>query len=99
MGTAPAFASVTEAMDMAHAALGYLAAVDAASLAAETQAECLRGLERTDAISTAARASFLSVFTAGQGYSAACAMSIASVTLAKAGAVPIWATSFQVLAD
>ena len=70
MGTAPAFASVTEAMDMAHAALGYLAAVDAASLAAETQAECLRGLERTDAISTAARASFLSVFTAGQGYSA-----------------------------
>ena len=70
MGTAPAFASVTEAMDMAHAALGYLAAADAASLAAETQAECLRGLERTDAISTAARASFLSVFTAGQGYSA-----------------------------
>jgi len=68
MGTAPAFASVSEAMDMAHAALGYLAAADAASLAAETQAECLRGLERTDAISTAARASFLSVFTAGQGY-------------------------------
>ena len=35
---APAFASVSEAMDMARAALGYLAAVDAVQLAAETQA-------------------------------------------------------------
>jgi hypothetical protein len=70
MSTAPAFASVTEAMHMARAALGYLAAADAASLAAETQAECLRTLERTDAISTAVRASFLSAFTIGQGYSA-----------------------------
>jgi Domain of unknown function (DUF222) len=69
MSTAPAFASVTEAMDMARAALGYLAAADAASLAAQTQAECLRGLEQTDAISTAARARFLAAFTAGQGYS------------------------------
>jgi len=49
--------------------LGYLAAADAAQLPAETQAEALRGLERTDAISTAARASFLSAFTAGHGYS------------------------------
>src|SRR6516164_7665659 len=57
-------------MDMARAALGYLAAADATQLAVETQAECLRGLERTDAISTAARASFLASFTAGQGYSA-----------------------------
>ena len=46
MGTAPAFASVSEAMDMAQAALGYLAAADPTRLAAETQAECLRGLER-----------------------------------------------------
>ena len=70
MGTAPAFASVSEAMDMARAALGYLAAADATALAAATQAECLAGLEQTDAISTAVRASFLSAFTAGQGYSA-----------------------------
>ena len=70
MGTAPAFASVSEAMDMARAALGYLAATDATALAAATQAECLAGLEQTDAISTAVRASFLSAFTAGQGYSA-----------------------------
>ena len=66
----PAFASVGEALDMVRAGLGYLAAADAASLPAQTQAECLRGLEQTDAISTAARASFLSAFTVGQGYSA-----------------------------
>jgi hypothetical protein len=57
-------------MDMARAALGYLATADATQLAAETQAECLRGLERTDAVATAARASFLSAFTVGKGYSA-----------------------------
>ncbi len=67
---APVFASVGEAMDMARAALSYLAAADATRLAAETQAECLRTLERTDAISTAVRASFLSAFTVGKGYSA-----------------------------
>ena len=70
MGTAPAFASVSEAMEMVQAGLSYLAAADAAQLDAETQADCLRGLEQTDAISTAARASFLSAFTIGKGYSA-----------------------------
>jgi hypothetical protein len=70
MGIAPAFASVSEAMDMVQAGLSYLAAVDAAQLGDEAQAACLRGLERTDAIATAARASFLSAFTAGKGYSA-----------------------------
>jgi len=64
----PAFASVSEAMDMARAALGYLAAADATALATATQAECLRGMEQTDAIATAARACFLSAFSAGQGY-------------------------------
>jgi hypothetical protein len=70
VGATPAFASVSEAIEMARAALGYLAAADAAQLAAETQAACLRGLEQTDAIATAARASFLSAFTTGKGYSA-----------------------------
>jgi hypothetical protein len=70
MGTAPAFASVGEAMELARAALGYLATVDATQLAAETQAECLRGLERAEAVLTAGRVSFLSAFTAGKGYSA-----------------------------
>jgi uncharacterized protein DUF222 len=70
MGTAPAFATVGEAMEAARAALGYLATVDATQLAVETQAECLRGLERAEAVLTAARASVLSAFTAGKGYSA-----------------------------
>jgi len=70
MGAVPAFASVSEAIEMARAALGYLAAADAAQLAAETQAECLRGLERAEAVLTAGRASFLSTFTVGKGYSA-----------------------------
>ena len=68
MGTAPTFASVGEAMDMVRAGLRYLAATDAAQLAAATQAECLRGLEQADAIATAARASMLAGFSAGQGY-------------------------------
>jgi len=70
MDIAPTFASVTEALDTARAALCYLGAADAAQLAEATLAECLRGLEQTDAISTAARASFLAAFTVGQGYTA-----------------------------
>ena len=38
MSTIPAFASASEAMEMAHAALGYLAAADATAMPAETQA-------------------------------------------------------------
>ena len=70
MGTVPAFASAGEAIEAARAALGYLAAADAVALAAESQAGCLRGLERTEAVLTAARASVLSAFTAGKGYAA-----------------------------
>ena len=68
MGTAPAFASVSEALDMVQAGLSYLAAADATQLPAATQAECLRRLERSDAIATAARAFILAGFTARQGY-------------------------------
>jgi Domain of unknown function (DUF222) len=75
MGTAPAFASVSEAMDMARAALGYLAAADATQMSAQAQAEALQMMERTDAIVTAARASVLSAFTSGQGYTADAAYS------------------------
>ena len=74
MGTvpAPAFApaSVSEAIEMMHAGLGYLAAADAAALGAETQARCLRALEEAAAAGTAARASVLAAFTAGHGYCA-----------------------------
>ena len=65
MGTAPA--NAREALDMVRAGLGYLVAADAAQLPAATQAECLRELEQHDAMATAARAGFLSAFTAGQG--------------------------------
>jgi Domain of unknown function (DUF222) len=68
VGTAPAFASVGEALDMVRAGLGYLAAADATQLSAVTQAECLRELEQAGAVATAARASILAAFTAGQGY-------------------------------
>ena len=68
MGNAPTFASVSEALDIVRAGLGYLAAADAAQLATATQAECLRGLEQADSIATAARASMLAGFTAGQGF-------------------------------
>ena len=72
MGTAPAPASgsASEAIEMMHAGLGYLAAADAAQLGAETQARCLRALEEAAAAVTAARASVLAAFTAGQGYCA-----------------------------
>jgi Domain of unknown function (DUF222) len=66
VGIAPV--STHEALDMVRAGLGYLAAADAAQLAVATQAECLRELEQADAIATAARASILAGFTAGQGY-------------------------------
>ena len=55
---------------MMHAGLGYLAAADAAQLGAEAQAWCLRALEQAAAAVTAARASVLAAFTAGQGYCA-----------------------------
>jgi len=68
--TAPAFASASEAMEMVQAGLGFLAAADATAMPAETQAWCLRMLERAHAMGTAARTSVLAAFTSGQGYSA-----------------------------
>ena len=62
--------SAREALEMLMSAMSYLSAVDATALAAETQAQCLQVLEQLDAIETAARASILAAFTAGQGYAA-----------------------------
>ncbi len=70
MGTVPAPASASEAMEMVHAGLGWLAAADAAALAAETQARCLRMLEQASSMTTAARAVVLAAFTSGRGYCA-----------------------------
>jgi Domain of unknown function (DUF222) len=60
--------SAAEAMEMAHAGLGYLAAADATAMTAGEQARWLRGLERATSILTAARTSMLGAFAAGQGY-------------------------------
>ena len=70
MGTAPSFASVQEAAEVVRAGLRFLAAADATAMAAETQAQCLQMLEQAHSMGTAARASILAAFTAGQGYSA-----------------------------
>jgi hypothetical protein len=94
VGTAPAFASVSEAIDMARAALGYLAAADATQLAAATQAECLRGLERADSVLTAARASMLAGFTAGQGYAGDAACSARAWLMHRTGTAPRGALSY-----
>ena len=70
MSTVTAPASAGEALAMARAGLGYLAAADATAMAAAEQARCLRGLEQAHAVATAARTSVLAGFGAGQGYCA-----------------------------
>ncbi len=70
MGTVPAFASVSEAMEMVRAGLAFVAAADATELTAEEQAETLRSLERANSAVTAARTSVLGAFTTGKGYAA-----------------------------
>ena len=67
MGAAPAFASVGEAMDMARAALGYLAAVDATRWLPNPGRVPAGSWSRPTRSVTAAQASFLSAFTGGQG--------------------------------
>jgi hypothetical protein len=61
-------ASTSEALGMLTSAMSYLAAADPSQLAAAEQAQCLTALEQLDAMETAARASILAAFTAGQGY-------------------------------
>jgi Domain of unknown function (DUF222) len=70
VSSAPTPASAAEALAMLESAMSYLAAADPTAMAAEAQARALRGLERLDAVETAARASLLGAFTAGKGYAA-----------------------------
>jgi Domain of unknown function (DUF222) len=70
MNPVPAFPSVADAMAAVQAGLRFVAAADATQMSAQAQAEALQMMERTNAIVTAARASVLSAFTSGQGYSA-----------------------------
>ncbi len=68
VNAAPAFISATQAMQMLESALGYLAAADPTQLPTDIQARLMQTLERSDAVSTAARASVLAAFTAAQGH-------------------------------
>ena len=66
--TASAPASASEAMDMVHAGLAFLAAADAVAMGSAVQAAMLRGLEEANSVAVAARTSVLSAFASGQGY-------------------------------
>jgi len=61
-------ASAGEALGMLASAMSYLATADPTQMAAEVQAQCLKGLEQATAVGTAARAYILGAFTAGKGY-------------------------------
>jgi len=56
-----------EALRMLESALGFLAATASADMPAQAVAECLRALERADAVEAAARARLLEVFDAQDG--------------------------------
>ena len=68
MDTAPAITSETSAFQLLDAALAYLTAADPTRVPTAIQARCLTVLERAGARLTAARACYLSAFTAAQGY-------------------------------
>jgi hypothetical protein len=68
MGTAIAFASATEALEVARAGLRFVAMADAAAMTAAERAACLRSLEKAGAAAIAARTSVLRPFGAGQDY-------------------------------
>ena len=70
MNPVPAFPSVADGMAAVQAGLRFVATTDATRMSAQAQAECLQMMEQANAIVTAARASVLSAFTSGQGYSA-----------------------------
>src|SRR6266852_4339506 len=70
MNNAVSPGSAKEALGMLTSAMSYLSAADPTAMVAETQAQCLQILEQVNSMGTAARASILGAFTAGQGYSA-----------------------------
>jgi hypothetical protein len=68
MSAIPAPMNTAEALGMLRAAMVFLNGAEATQMPTEVQAQCLTALERADAMGTAARASILAAFTAGQGY-------------------------------
>ncbi|HYB16003.1 MAG TPA: hypothetical protein VEF71_11100, partial [Streptosporangiaceae bacterium] len=55
-------ANAAEALGMLEGAAGFLADMDAAGMPAEALGECLRGMERADAVQAAARGRVLAAF-------------------------------------
>jgi hypothetical protein len=87
---------------MVSAGLSYLASCDAAQLPTAVQAETLCGLERAEAVHTAARAKVLAAFTAQHGYEADAAFgpktwlrAHTKVTQGAAAGAVAWATRLQ----
>jgi len=68
MSTVAVPASAAEALEMLESAMEFLADADAAGMPAEALADCLRGLERADAIEAVARGRFLEAFDAKDGH-------------------------------
>jgi hypothetical protein len=57
-----------EALGMLESAAGFLADLDAADMPAEALGECLRGMERADAVQAAARGQMLAAFDIKGGH-------------------------------
>jgi hypothetical protein len=70
MNTTPAFASASQAVEVACAALRFAAAADPAAMPDAIKAECLHGYEQAAAMLTAGRAWVLGSYMIGHGYSA-----------------------------
>ena len=68
MSTVMVPANAGEALGMLESAAGFLAGLNAADMPAEAIAECLRGMERADAVQAAARGQFLAAFDAKDGH-------------------------------
>src|SRR5260370_39880290 len=64
MSTATVPASMGEALGMLESAMEFLADTDAVQMPAEALAECLRALERADAVEAVARGRLLASFDA-----------------------------------
>jgi hypothetical protein len=60
--------TAAQAVAMAAAGLGWLATADPTTLTTAEQADCLRALERAEAVQTAARSRVLSAFASQEGY-------------------------------
>ena len=95
-------ASTAQALAMVSAGLSYLASCDAAQLPTAVQAETLCGLERAEAVHTAARAKVLAAFAAQNGYEADAAFgpktwlrAQTKVTQGAAAGAVAWAARLQ----